>query len=133
MSGLKHTMAAIPGGNTRRTYGSAYYDGSRWRVNVSGSLLDARWCAGVRPKQGLNVVVDITHDGQGQSTALVLDAYVDQPRPGTGTAVTVLPAGPAVEIVFTGEDGITYQTDQFIGSFNPGDPIYLNWLSLIHI
>lgn len=127
MSGLKHTMAAIPGGNTRRTYGTAYYDGARWLVDVGGSLLDARWCAGVRPKQGLNVVVDITNDGQGQSTALVLDAYVDQPRPGTGTVQDVLPAGPAIEIVFEGEDGVTYKTDQFIGSFSLGDPVYLNW------
>lgn len=127
MAGLKHTMASIPGGSTRRLYGVAYYDGSRWWANVGGSLLDARWCAGVRPAQGLNIVVDVTNDGQGQSTALVIDAYVDQPRPGTGTASAVIPGGLATEIVFVGEDGVTYQTDQFIGEFNPGDPIYLNW------
>lgn len=127
MAGLKHTMGAIPGGSTRRVYGNAFHDGSRWWVNVGGNLLDARWCAGVRPQQGLNVVVDITNDGQGQSTALVIDAYVDQPRPGTGTVQDILPAGPAIEIVFLADDGVTYQTDQFIGTFNLGDPVYLNW------
>jgi len=127
LSGLKYTMAAIPGGNTRRTYGTAYHDGSRWWANVGGSLLDARWCAGVRPAQGLNIVVDITNDGQGQSSALVLDAYTEQPKPGTGTATAVIPGGAATLIEFVGEDGVTYSTDQFIGSFNPGDPIYLNW------
>lgn len=127
MAGLKHTMAAIPGGNTRRTYGVAYHDGSKWWANVSGSLLDARWNAAVRPQQGLNIVVDITNDGQGQSTAWVVGAYVDQPRPGTGTVQDVLPAGPAIVIVFEAEDGVTYQTDQFIGTYNLGDPIYLSW------
>lgn len=127
MTGLKHTMGAMDPGTTRRTYGTAYWDGSRWLVDVGGNLLDARWCAGVRPQQGLNLIVDITNDGQGQSTALVMDAYVDQPRPGTGTVQDILPAGPAIEIVFEAEDGVTYQTDQFIGTFNLGDPIYLNW------
>lgn len=128
MAGLKHTMAAIPGGNTRRTYGTAYHDGSRWWANVGGSLLDARWCAGVRPQQGLNIVVDITNDGQGQSTALVIDAYTAQPRPGTGTIQEFIPAGPANDVVFLAEDGIVYTTDQVIlGEYNLGDPIYLNW------
>ena len=127
MSGLKYTMAAIPGGNTRRTYGVAHHDGSRWYANVGGNLLTARWNAEIRPSQGLPIAVDITTDGMGQSTAAVPFAYVDQPRPGTGTATAFIPGGVADLLVFVGEDGVTYETDQFIGSYNPGDPIYLNW------
>jgi len=127
VAGLKHTMAAIPGGSTRRTYGVAHHAGGLWYAKIGDSLLTARWNAEVRPQQGLPIVVDITNDGQGQSTALVVCAYVDQPKPGTGTASEVIPGGPATEIVFVGEDGITYRTDQFIGEYNPGDPVYLAW------
>jgi hypothetical protein len=121
-------MAAIPGGNTRRVYGAAFHDGARWWARVGDNLLDARWNASVRPEQGLSVVVDITNDGQGQSTALVMCAYVDQPTPATGTIQEFIPAGPANSIVFQADDGIVYQTDQVIeGTYNLGDPIYLNW------
>lgn len=127
MPGFKHTLAAMEPGTTRRTYGTAYWDGSRWWANVGGNLIDARWNMAIRVSQGLPIVVDITSDGQGQSTAAVPFAYGDQPMPGTGTASEVIPGGTATEIVFVGEDGVTYRTDQFIGEFNPGDPIYLNW------
>lgn len=127
MAGLKYTMAAIPGGSTRRTYGTAYWDGTRWWAKVGDSLLDARWLDPIQPLQGGKIVVDITNDGQGQSTALVMGGYTDQPRPSTGTVTGSLPAGMGVQIMFTGADGRPYTTDRFIGSFDAGDPIYLTW------
>ncbi len=120
-------MAAIPGGNTRRTYGTAYWDGTKWYANMNGNLLDARWLDPIQPIQGGKIVVDITKDDYGLSTALVVGGYTDQPRPSTGTVTDVLPAGPAVRIVITGEDGNSYTTDRFIGSYNIGDPVYIKW------
>jgi hypothetical protein len=76
---LKYTMAAIPGGNTRRTYGTAFFDGSLWFANVGGNLLTCRWLDTIEPVQGAPIVVDIATDERGQSSALVLGAYADQP------------------------------------------------------
>jgi hypothetical protein len=120
---LKHTMAAIPGGNTRRTYGTAFWDGSKWSANVGGNLLTCRWLDPIQPVQGGNLVIDITTDERGQSTALVIGGYADQPRPSTGTVLTV----GVSQIVFTGEDATTYSTDRFIGTYTVGDLIYLTW------
>jgi len=127
MTGLKHTMAAIPSGNTRRTYGTAYFDGERWFANVGGNMLDARWLDPIQPQQNGKIVVDITNDGVGQSTALVLGGYTDQPRPSTGIVNAVIPAGVSTQLEFVGEDGVTYTTDRFVGSYSPGDPVYLTW------
>lgn len=128
MDGLKNTLAAIPGGTTRRVYGTAHWDGSLWWAEVSGELLDARWDRSLQPLQGANIAVDITKDDYGQATALVVCEYADQPgRPSTGNVTSVTPAGPATLINFTGEDGLPYTTERFIGSYNPGDPVYLSW------
>lgn len=124
---LTHTMAAIPGGNTRRTYGTAFWDGSKWYANMNGNLLDARWLDPIQPIQGGKIVVDITKDDYGLSTALVVGGYTDQPRPSTGIAQSVIPAGLSTQIVFIGEDGVEYTTDRFIGTYSPGDPVYITW------
>ena len=123
MSGLKHTLAQIPGGNTRRTYGTAFWDGSQWFAEVGGNLLTCRWLDPIQPLQGGKLVVDISTDERGQSTALVIGGYTDQPRPSTGTILTV----GVSEIVFTGEDATVYTTDRFIGSYVIGDLIYITW------
>lgn len=124
MVALKHTMGAIPGGNTRRTYGTAHWDGSKWRANVGGNLLDCRWLDPIQPLQGGAIVVDITTDDRGQSAALVIGGYANQPRPSTGSILTV----GVSEIVFTGEDGTTYTTDRFVGTgYTIGDPVYITW------
>jgi len=125
--GLDHTLAAMPSGGITRKYGKAYWDGSRWWADVGGNLLDARWADPIQPLQGGNIVVDITTEGRGLSSAFVVAGFTDQPRPSTGTASAVIPAGLATLIVFVGEDGVTYETDRFIGSYSPGDPIYLTW------
>ena len=127
MTGLKYTMGAMEAGTTRRTYGTAYYDGSRWWARIGDSLLDARWLDPIQPLQGGRVVIDITNDGLGQSSALVIGGYTDQPRPSTGTVADILPPGPGVQLVVTGDDGVTYTTGRFIGSYNIGDPVYLTW------
>lgn len=116
MSGLKHTMAAVPAGNTRRTYGTAYWDGSRWYANVSGNLLDARWNDPIELKQNVPIVVDITNDGLGQSSALVMGVYADQPRPSTGAVLTV----GVKQIVIAGDDGGSYATARFVNPYVPG-------------
>jgi hypothetical protein len=123
VDGLKYTIAAIPGGNTRRTYGVAYWDGAAWFANIGGNLLTCRWLTAVRPVQGGGIVVDISTDERGQSSALVVGGYLDQPAPATGTVLTV----GVAEIVFTGEDGGSYATDRFVGSYSPGDAIFLAW------
>ena len=124
---LKHTMAAIPEGSTRRYFGTAYWNGVDWFANIGGSILACRWMDPIQPLQGGNIVVDITNEGRGQFGALVVGGYADQPRPSTGSVVTVIAAGVATEIVFTGADGETYTTDRFIGSYSPGDPVYVTW------
>jgi hypothetical protein len=127
VDGFKHTMEAMPEGSTRRTYGTAYYDGTTWWANINGSLVGCRWLDPIQPLQGGNIVVDITNEGRGQHSALVIGGYTDQPRPSTGSVVSIIPAGIATEIVFTGSDGETYTTDRFIGSYSPGDPVYVTW------
>jgi hypothetical protein len=69
----------------------------------------------------------------GQSTALVIGGYTDQPRPSTGTVLTV----GVTDIVFTGEDGGSYSTKRFVNpyvdgvpprlTYAPGDQVYLTW------
>lgn len=124
--GLKHTMKEIPAGATRRTYGTAHWDGTRWYAKVQNSLLDPRWLDPIQPLQGGKIIIDISKDEFGQATALVIGGYTDQPRPSTGTILTV----GVDEIVFTGEDGGAYTTKRFIGAiggYSPGDPVYLTW------
>lgn len=116
-------MAAIPGGNTRRTFGTAFWDGSKWFAEVGGNLLTCRWLDPIQPLQGGNIVVDITTDERGQSSALVIGGYTDQPRPSTGAVLAV----GVSEIVVAAEDGITYTTDRFIGSYAIDDLIYITW------
>jgi len=123
MAALKKTLAAIPAGGTRRVYGTAYFDGLRWWANLNGNLLDARWSNSVSPQQDGPIVVDLTDNGDGQSSALVLTGYSDQPRPATGTVLSV----GVTEIVLTGADGITYTTSRFSGSYMVGDPVYVAW------
>lgn len=123
MAALKKTLAAIPAGGTRRVYGTAYFDGARWWANLNGNLLDARWSNAVSPQQDGPIVVDLTDYGDGQSSAFVTDGYTDQPRPRTGTVLSV----GITEIVLTGADGITYTTSRFSGSYMVGDPVYVAW------
>lgn len=127
MEAFEHMLAAIPDGVTRRTYGTAYWDGSKWWANINGSQVMARWMDPIQPLQGGNIVVDITKEGRGLYTALVIGGYTNQPRPSTGTITDFLPAGPSNRIVFTGEDGISYTTDRSIGSYDLGDPVYVTW------
>jgi len=127
VSGLVHTMAAMGGDGFRVVYGTAHWDGTRWRARVGGNLLDPRWLDPIQPIQGGNLVIAMISDGLGQSSALVLGGYTDQPRPSTGSVVDVLPAGPGIQIVFMGANGVEYTTDRFIGSYMIGDPVYLNW------
>ncbi|MDF9748621.1 hypothetical protein [Arthrobacter sp. ES3-54] len=123
MAALKKTLAAIPAGGTRRVYGTAYFDGSRWWANLNGNLLDAYWANSVSPQQDGPIAVELTEQGNGQSSALVTDGYSDQPRPRTGTVLSV----GITEIVLTGADGITYTTSRFSGSYMVGDPVYVAW------
>lgn len=130
MPGMPNTMAAIPGGNSRRAYGTAFWDGARWWAKMGdgqNNMLDARWLDPIQPLQGGKIVVDITKDEYGGSTALVIGGYTDQPRPSTGTVQEIIPAGIATQIVVVSEDGVTYTTERFIGSYSPGDPVYLTW------
>jgi len=123
MAALKKTLAAIPAGGTRRMFGTSYFDGAKWWVNLNGNLIDARWLNAVSPQQDGPIVVDLTNNGDGQSSAVVVDGYSDQPRPRTGTVLTV----GMTEIVLTGADGITYTTSRFSGSYAFGDPVYVAW------
>lgn len=124
--GFKHTVAAIPAGSTRRTWGTAYYDGAKWWANMNGSLLDARWMDPIQPIQNGKIVVDITKDERGQATALVMGGYTDQPRPSTG----VILAFGVLEIVISGEDTRTYTTKRYLGPIEDyalGDNVYITW------
>jgi hypothetical protein len=108
-------------------YGTAYWDGSRWWANIGGNLIGAKWADPIQPSQGGLIAVDITDEGRGQSSAFVVSMYTDQPRPSTGTVTDIIPGGVATLLVFTGEDGKSYTTDRFIGSYNLGDPVYVTW------
>jgi hypothetical protein len=126
MPGLENTMGAIPGGGTVRKYGTAYWDGAEWRARVGPNLLSCRWLDPIQPKQGGNIVVDITKDEYGQASGLVIGGYTDQPRPSTGVVLFV----GVTELVIAGEDGVTYTTDRFlgvIGDYAVSDPLYITW------
>lgn len=127
MVALTGTMGEIPPGGTSREFGTAYFDGTEWWAVIRGKPIMARWLDPIQPLQGGKIVVDFTTDGKGLSSALVIGGYTDQPRPSTGIAQEVIPAGLSTVIVFIGSDGVTYTTDRFIGSYSPGDPIYLTW------
>lgn len=126
MRGLKSTMAAIPPDSTRRVYGTAYHDGTRWWASIDGSLIEARWLDPIQPTQNGPIVIDITNTGKGQSSALVIGGYTDQPRPSTGVVLAV----GITELVIAVEDGQTYTTERVIGaisSYALNDPVYLDW------
>jgi hypothetical protein len=123
MSGLTKTVAAMGGAGTRRTYGTAHWDGTRWYAKIGPNFLDPRWLDPIQPVQGGKIVIDISTDEFGQATALVIGGYTDQPRPSTGTVLTV----GVTEVVFTGEDGTVYSTDRFIGTYGPGDLVFFAW------
>lgn len=127
MVDLSKTLAAIPAGTTRRAYGTAYWDGTKWWANMDGNLIDARWLDPIQPLQGGKIIVDISQDAYGGSTALVIGGYTDQPRPSAATVQEIIPAGVATQIVILGEDGKQYTTDRFSGSYSPGDPVNLMW------
>lgn len=129
MVGMPNTMAAIPGGSTRRAYGTAYWDGTRWWARMGDSpnnMLDARWLDPIQPLQGGKIVVDISKDEYGGSSALVVGGYTDQPRPSTG----VILAFGVLEIVISGEDGVTYTTSRYLGpieNYDLADTVYITW------
>lgn len=126
MDGFKHTLEAIPEGSTRRTYGTAYWDGAAWSVNINGKLVGCRWLDPIQPVQGGNLLVDITNEGRGQFSAWVMGGYTDQPRPSTG----VILAFGVLEIVISGEDGVTYTTTRYLGpitDYDLGDNVYVTW------
>jgi hypothetical protein len=124
VDGLKKTIEAIPAGGTRRVYGTAYYDGSHWWASIDGNLVEARWCKPITLAQDGPIVVDITDNGTGQSSALVVCGYADQPLPGTGSILSV----GVTTVVVSGDDGRVYTTDRFVGSsYAPGDPVLLLW------
>lgn len=126
MDGFKHTLESIPEGTTRRVYGTAYWDGTTWYANISGRLVGCRWLDPIQPLQGGNIVVDITNEGRGQNTALVIGGYTEQPRPSTG----VILAFGVLEIVIAGEDTRTYTTKRYLGpieNYDLGDNVYVTW------
>lgn len=122
MPALKHTIAAIPGGNTRRTYGTAFWDGSSWFAEVGGNLITCRWREGFTAVQGQKIIVDITTDERGQGAAYVVGGYTDQPRPSTGTILTMTP-----DVVVSGAFGGSVVAGRVIGSYAIGDNVYLDW------
>ena len=123
MQALKHTLAAMPAAQVSRYFGTAYFDGARWYANIHGSLIDARWGTSVMPLQGGLIAVDVIKDPAGLASAVVSMDYRDQPVPPTGV---VLSQG-VTEVVFTGADGGSYATDWFIGTYSPGDTVWLSW------
>jgi hypothetical protein len=126
MPGLENTMGAIPAGMTVRKYGTAHWDGTGWRALVGPNLLNCRWLDPIQPKQGGNIVVDISKDEYGQASALVIGGYTERPRPSTGVVLVV----GVDELVIAGEDGITYTTDRFLGAIGDyalTDQLYITW------
>lgn len=129
MPGMPNIMAAMPGGGSRRAYGEAYWDGTRWWAKMGdnpNNMLDARWLDPIQPLQGGKIVVDISKDEYGGSTALVVGGYTDQPRPSTG----VILAFGVLEIVISGEDGVTYTTSRYLGpieNYDLADTVYITW------
>ena len=148
MVSFAKTLAAIPDGGGRLVYGTAYWDGAQWWANVGGNNLGARWLDPIVPAQGDKIAVMLSSDGAGQSNAIVLGGYTDQPRPSDGEVLTV----SETEIVVTGAFGGTFTTDRFINpyipgaflegpvplgayrlqepprlTYAPGDPVHLSW------
>jgi len=123
MAGFKRTLAAMPAGSSRRAYGTAYFDGTEWFAVIDGSPITAHWTDPFQPQQGGNIAVDITAEGRGQHSALVICGYSNQPRPSTGVVDTV----GVLDLTVTGEFGGTFTTDRFIGSYTPGAAVYLMW------
>lgn len=135
MVSFAKTLAAIPDGGGHLVYGIAFWDGAQWWANVGGNNLGARWLDPIVPAQGDKIAVLLSSDGAGQSNAIVLGGYTDQPRPATGTVLTV----GINEIVVTGEFGGTFTTPRFINpyvpipdappriTYAPGDPVHLSW------
>ena len=126
MADLANTMAAMAGDGFRVEFGTAYWSGSRWFANVRGKLLNARWLDPIQPVQGGQIVVAIAKDLYGQSTAMVLGGYTEQPRPSTGVVLAV----GVSEIVIAGEDGVTYTTDRYLGAIGDyaiNDELYITW------
>lgn len=128
MAGFDATRGQIPGDGLRLEFGTAYWDGEEWFVRTTaGNLIKARWLDPIQPMQDGPVVYAVTKDDYGLSAAFVLGGYTERPRPSTGTVTEVLAAGPSPRIVFTGQDGISYTSERFIGSYNLGDIVLLDW------
>lgn len=133
MVSFSKTLAAIPDRGGRLVYGTAFWDGSQWWANVGGNLLGARWLDPIVPAQGDKIAVLLSSEGAGQSNALVIGGYTDQPRPSSGTVLTV----GLNEIVVTGSFGGTFTTGRFVNpyvpgdtpryTYLPGDPVHLAW------
>lgn len=124
---LKHTMGQIPGGGVSVRYGSARWDGEQWLIDDNGNLLSALWLDPVQPVQGGQLAYLLITDNYGQSSALVLGGVTKQARPGTGTVQAITAGGSATTITVLAEDGNEYTTSRFIGSYNLGDPVLIDW------
>lgn len=128
MAGFENTRGQIPGGGLGFEFGTAYWDGTEWFVRtIAGNLVKARWADPIQPQQGGPIFYVVIRDDYGLSSAFVLGGYAERPRPSTGTVQDVIPAGIATKIVITGDDGHTYDTDRFIGSYAIADQVYLTW------
>lgn len=128
MANLDNTLASIPPGSFTREYGRAYWDGTEWRANIRGGLVRCTWADPIHPAQDGKIVVDITSDGRGLSSAHVSSMYTEQPRPSTGT-VTTTSAG---EIFFTGDDNKSYSTKKFlgvIGDYTAASKVQILWVA----
>lgn len=126
MDGFKNTVGAMDGGGTRRLFGTAFWDGTEWLADVGGSLLSCRWADPIQPLQGGKIVVDLTRDEYGQSAALVVCGYTEQPRPSTGAILAI----GVEEIVVNGEDGVSYTTERYLGpitGYAVSDNVYITW------
>ena len=124
---LRHTMGQIPGGGVSVRYGSARWDGSQWLIEDNGSYLEALWLDPIQPVQAGPLAYLLVSDGYGQSSALVLGGIAKQPRPGTGTVQDIVAGGAATLITVLADDNREYSTSRFVGSYNLGDPVLLDW------
>lgn len=126
MADLGNTMAAMAGDGLRIEFGTAYWSGESWYAQVRGKLLTCRWLDPIQPVQGGPIVVALSKDLYGQSTAIVLGGYTNQPRPSTGAILAI----GVLEIVISGEDGVTYTTSRYlgpIGDYAVADNVYITW------
>jgi hypothetical protein len=120
-------MGQIPGGGVSVRYGAARWDGTQWLIDDNGSYLPADWLDPIQPVQAGPIAYLLVTDGYGQSSALVLGGITKQPRPGTGTVQDITAGGTATTITVLADDNNTYVTSRFIGSYNLGDPVLLDW------